>query len=167
MELSEEDLIYQTAVGASHHARLQKHRSWATEYRGPFLIHASLNIDRAACKKRGIDPRKLETGVRAGPDEGVLNKSAAIRSPQIVATDVATAGFPRTSSLGRCHQVVDLVCSPGRMPSPLRLERTKTRWDNFKNTQWDSMERLRRVGQDKHLKLHFYLRPPLGTTRCF
>ena len=35
-----------------------------------------------------------------------------MRSPQIVATDVATAGFPRTSSLGRCHQVVDLVCSP-------------------------------------------------------
>jgi hypothetical protein len=37
-------------------------------------------------------------------------------------------------------------------------------WDNFKNTLWDSMERLSGVGQDKQLKLHFYLRPPLDTT---
>jgi hypothetical protein len=36
----------------------------------------------------------------------------------------------------------------------------ENRWDNFKNTLWDSMERLRRVGQDKHLKLLFICARP-------
>jgi hypothetical protein len=29
------------------------------------------------------------------------------------------------------------------------------RWDNFKNTQWDSMGLRDKVGQDKYLKLQF------------
>jgi hypothetical protein len=62
------------------------------------------------------------------------------------------------------------VAKTGIEPSLLRSSgfadvhlRTKIGWDNIKNTLWDSMERLSGVGQDKHLKLHFYLRPPLGT----
>jgi hypothetical protein len=39
-----------------------ENRSWPTKYRGPVLIHASLNIDRNACKARGLDPTKLQTG---------------------------------------------------------------------------------------------------------
>ena len=39
-----------------------ENRSWPTKYRGPFLVHASLNINRAACKKLRIDASKLETG---------------------------------------------------------------------------------------------------------
>jgi hypothetical protein len=35
--------------------------------------------------------------------------------------------------------------------------------DNFKNMPWASMGPNEKVGQDKYLKLHFYLRPPLGT----
>jgi hypothetical protein len=39
-----------------------ENRSWPTKYRGPFLIHASLNIDREACRKHGLDPATLQTG---------------------------------------------------------------------------------------------------------
>ncbi len=39
-----------------------ENRSWSTSYRGPFLIHASLSIDREACRKQGLDPSKLPTG---------------------------------------------------------------------------------------------------------
>jgi hypothetical protein len=47
-------------------------------------------------------------------------------------------------------------------------KRAKNWWDSFKNTLWDSMGPRDEVGQDKHLKLNFYLRPPLGTSlRCF
>jgi hypothetical protein len=45
----------------------------------------------------------------------------------------------------------------------LEDKRTKIRWDNFKNTLWDSVGLRRKVGHAKHLKLHFHLRPPLGT----
>ncbi len=34
-------------------------------------------------------------------------------------------------------------------------KRTTNRWDNFKNTQWDSMGLRDKVGQDKYLKLQF------------
>ena len=39
-----------------------ENRSWRTNYRGPFLVHASLNIDRRACLEHGLDPKKLQTG---------------------------------------------------------------------------------------------------------
>jgi hypothetical protein len=34
-------------------------------------------------------------------------------------------------------------------------EAEENRWDNFKNTQWDSMGLRDKVGQDKYLKLQF------------
>ena len=39
-----------------------ENRSWPTKYRGLFLVHASKNINRAACEKHGLDPAELETG---------------------------------------------------------------------------------------------------------
>jgi hypothetical protein len=39
-----------------------ENRSWPTKYRGQVLIHASLNINRRACKDHGLDPAKLQTG---------------------------------------------------------------------------------------------------------
>jgi hypothetical protein len=39
-----------------------ENRSWPTEYRGPVLIHASLNINRKACATHGLDPEVLKTG---------------------------------------------------------------------------------------------------------
>lgn len=39
-----------------------ENRSWPTKYRGPFLIQASLNVDRQACIDHGLDPAKLQTG---------------------------------------------------------------------------------------------------------
>jgi hypothetical protein len=39
-----------------------ENRTWSTPYRGPFLIHASLNVNREACRLHGLDPAKLETG---------------------------------------------------------------------------------------------------------
>jgi len=39
--------------------------------------------------------------------------------------------------------------------SPSAGERIKNGWDNFKNTQWDSMGLRDKVGQDKYLKLQF------------
>jgi hypothetical protein len=45
-----------------HGSKNVENRSWPTKYRGAFLIHASLNIDRAACREYGLDPAKLATG---------------------------------------------------------------------------------------------------------
>jgi hypothetical protein len=39
-----------------------ENRSWPTKYRGPLLVHASLNIDRQACRKHELEPSKLQTG---------------------------------------------------------------------------------------------------------
>ena len=39
-----------------------ENRSWATQYRGPVLIHAPLNINRRACLDHGLDPADLQTG---------------------------------------------------------------------------------------------------------
>jgi hypothetical protein len=39
-----------------------ENRTWATSYRGPVLIHASLNVNRAACRKHGLDPATLPRG---------------------------------------------------------------------------------------------------------
>ena len=39
-----------------------ENRSWPTNYREQFLVHASLNIDRQACLEHGLDPKKLQTG---------------------------------------------------------------------------------------------------------
>jgi hypothetical protein len=41
------------------------------------------------------------------------------------------------------------------------------RWDNFKNTLWDSMGPRDKVGQRNSLKLSFNLTPPLGTTTFY
>ena len=46
-----------------------ENRSWPTRYPGPFLVHASLNIDREACRAHGIDPAKLQTGGVVGVAE--------------------------------------------------------------------------------------------------
>ena len=39
-----------------------ENRSWPTKYRGPFLVHASLRVDKEACLDHGLDPSKLQTG---------------------------------------------------------------------------------------------------------
>jgi hypothetical protein len=39
-----------------------ENRSWPTKYRGQLLVHASLNINREACRKHGLDPSKLQIG---------------------------------------------------------------------------------------------------------
>ena len=39
-----------------------ENRGWATPYRGPVLIHASLKVDRAACLMHGLDSRTLPVG---------------------------------------------------------------------------------------------------------
>jgi hypothetical protein len=39
-----------------------ENRSWPTKYRGPFLVHASLRVDKKACLDHGLDPSKLQTG---------------------------------------------------------------------------------------------------------
>ncbi len=46
-----------------------ENRSWPTNYRGSLLIHASLNINRAACRKHRLDPNELETGGVVGMAE--------------------------------------------------------------------------------------------------
>ena len=37
-------------------------RKWNTNFRGPFLIHASLNIDNAVCKRLDINQEPLTKG---------------------------------------------------------------------------------------------------------
>ncbi|MDE1764008.1 MAG: ASCH domain-containing protein [Thaumarchaeota archaeon] len=44
-------------------------RTWNTKFRGEFLVHAPLKIKTRACKKLGIDEKKLETGVIIGRAE--------------------------------------------------------------------------------------------------
>src|SRR5262245_25052224 len=44
------------------HGKDIENRSWPTSYRGPVLIHASLNIEKTECRKRGLDPAALKTG---------------------------------------------------------------------------------------------------------
>jgi ASCH domain len=39
-----------------------ENRTWSTSYRGPVLIHASLNIDRDACFELQIEPKTLLKG---------------------------------------------------------------------------------------------------------
>ena len=39
-----------------------ENRTWPTSYRGPVLIHASLNFNRALCLKHRLDPKTLERG---------------------------------------------------------------------------------------------------------
>jgi ASCH domain len=39
-----------------------ENRSWPTKYRGPVLIHASLNINRKACARHGLNPKTLQRG---------------------------------------------------------------------------------------------------------
>ena len=46
-----------------------ENRSWRTKYRGPFLVHAPLTVDRRGCSIYGLDPTKLETGGVVGRAE--------------------------------------------------------------------------------------------------
>jgi hypothetical protein len=39
-----------------------ENRSWRTKYRGRFLVHASLRVDKKACLDHGLDPSTLQTG---------------------------------------------------------------------------------------------------------
>jgi hypothetical protein len=39
-----------------------ENRSRPTLYRGPFLVHASLTIDKEACRRYRLDPAHLKTG---------------------------------------------------------------------------------------------------------
>jgi ASCH domain len=39
-----------------------ENRTWATSYRGPVLIHASLNVNRALCLKHRLDSDTLPRG---------------------------------------------------------------------------------------------------------
>jgi hypothetical protein len=39
-----------------------ENRSWSTKYRGPFLVHASLRVDKEACLEHQLDPSRLQTG---------------------------------------------------------------------------------------------------------
>ena len=41
-------------------------RKWNTKFRGQFLVHASKNIDKEACKRLKIDQTKLVTGAIIG-----------------------------------------------------------------------------------------------------
>jgi ASCH domain len=46
-----------------------ENRSWRTKYRGPFLVHASLKVDKEGCRKNGLDPADLPTGGIVGMAE--------------------------------------------------------------------------------------------------
>ena len=46
-----------------------ENRKWPTKYRGPFLVHASLNIDKQACLDHRLDPADLQTGGVVGMAE--------------------------------------------------------------------------------------------------
>jgi hypothetical protein len=46
-----------------------ENRTWSTNYRGPFLVHASLNIDKDACREQRLDPGELQTGGVVGMAE--------------------------------------------------------------------------------------------------
>ena len=45
-----------------HGSKNIENRTWPTKYRGPFLVHASLNVNREACRKHGLEPAELQTG---------------------------------------------------------------------------------------------------------
>lgn len=44
-------------------------RTWNTNFRGEFLVHAPIKIKNDVCKKLGIDQTKLRTGVIIGKVE--------------------------------------------------------------------------------------------------
>ena len=50
----------------AHGSKNIENRSWQTKYRGPILVHASSNIDREACRERGVDAAKLQAGGGVG-----------------------------------------------------------------------------------------------------
>jgi len=39
-----------------------ENRNWPTRYRGPFLVHASRNIDVEGCRRHGLQPADLDMG---------------------------------------------------------------------------------------------------------
>ncbi|MDP2990591.1 MAG: ASCH domain-containing protein [Kiritimatiellota bacterium] len=41
-------------------------RTWTTHYRGPLAIYASLEVEKEACLKHGLNPQTLSTGVVIG-----------------------------------------------------------------------------------------------------
>ena len=41
---------------------IHENRSRRTRYRGPFLVHASLKVDKKGCLAHRLDPSKLQTG---------------------------------------------------------------------------------------------------------
>jgi hypothetical protein len=45
-----------------HGAKNIENRTWPSKYRGPFLIHASLNVNSEASREHGFDPAELQTG---------------------------------------------------------------------------------------------------------
>jgi hypothetical protein len=55
-------------------------RSWPTNYRGPFLIQASLNINRLACRQHKLNPNELKTGGIVGMAE-IVDCVSDHRSP--------------------------------------------------------------------------------------
>jgi hypothetical protein len=52
-----------------HGSKNIENRSWPTKYRGPLLVHASLNVDHETCRKHGFDPSKLQIGGIVGATE--------------------------------------------------------------------------------------------------
>jgi hypothetical protein len=46
-----------------------ENRTWATQYRGPFLVHASLTVNRSACDEYRLSLNELETGGIVGMAE--------------------------------------------------------------------------------------------------
>jgi ASCH domain len=55
----------------THGSENIENRDWPTKYRGPVLIHASLRIDRDACRAHGLSPDELDTGGVVGIAETV------------------------------------------------------------------------------------------------
>ena len=46
----------------AHGSKNIENQSWQAKYRGLILVHASSNIDREACRERGVDAAKLQAG---------------------------------------------------------------------------------------------------------
>jgi ASCH domain len=66
-----------------------ENRSWATTYRGLFLIHASLMVDKMGCLEHGLDPSELQTGGVVGMAE-IVDASKSITASGLSGPSVSS-----------------------------------------------------------------------------
>ncbi len=83
-----------------------ENRSWPTSYRGPVLIHASLNVNRALCQKYRRNPNMIPRGGIVGIVE-ITDCVTKHRGSKDRTVSYYESGVRSRSSNGKGHLVFE------------------------------------------------------------